>query len=352
MTLTEVSYYSRRFAPLAVIAVLVLLIFFYAGRLLLLYLAAQQPKTTFVDATFGKIKQPAIETATPDGKLTYILDTVEGQPITATDSAKVFFLPPTTTKFGFREKIYLMAKTFGFDTNVVKHTLEGSNAVFVDDIRKLTIDITNFNFTYEYDMKKDPTLLLNTKVPNPKEVEEEAIEFLRTVGRYPEELAQGKMITLYHEYDISENTLSPADRPQDANVIEVDFYRPDIEAFPQNLTVVSPRYFNSQNYVIMVVNNDGFRIVKAQVKFFEKSEEQVGIYPVKTGDQAFADLQAGKALILPLPYGSNDVLIKKMFMAYLDPEVYQEYLQPVYVFLGDGDFAAYVPAVTDEYLTR
>jgi hypothetical protein len=41
-----------------------------------------------------------------------------------------------------------------------------------------------------------------------------------------------------------------------------------------------------------------------------------------------------------------------MFLAYYDPDIYQEYLQPVYVFVGEPNFIAYVPAISNEYLAE
>ena len=49
---------------------------------------------------------------------------------------------------------------------------------------------------------------------------------------------------------------------------------------------------------------------------------------------------------------TTNITIRKMFLGYFDPDVYQEYLQPVYVFVGDGDFVGYVPAVSGEYLVE
>ena len=43
--------------------------------------------------------------------------------------------------------------------------------------------------------------------------------------------------------------------------------------------------------------------------------------------------------------GQKNVTIKSMKLGYFDPDIYQNYLQPVYVFLGEGDFVGYVPAV-------
>jgi len=37
-------------------------------------------------------------------------------------------------------------------------------------------------------------------------------------------------------------------------------------------------------------------------------------------------------------------------LVYLDPDFYQPYLQPVYLFLGEDQFVAYVPAVSTNHL--
>ncbi len=351
MTLTEMSYYSRRLLPLGVIFFLVILIFFYAFRVFFLYLEANKPVQISLNPVFGSLKSLVI-TGTTVSNARYTLDTIEGQPITATHSAKIFFLPPSTSRFGFREKIYIMAKTMGFNTEAVQHKLNGTVASFSDDRQTFSVDITTFNFIYEYDIKDDETLFLNAVVPSQSLSEERAKEFLRAVGRYPEELAQGKTNTLYYHYNPVEKKLTPVTRVQDANVVEVDFYRPDIDAVPQSISTVSPKYFNSQNFVILAFNAAGSKVIKAQVQFYERSSEQIGIYPLKTGDQAYKELQEGKGIIVSPAQSLQNVAIKKMFIGYYDPDTYQEYLQPVYVFLGDNDFVGYVPAVMETYVAK
>lgn len=347
MTLTEISYYSRKLLPFAIIGILVLLIFFYAIKVFFLYLDVQKPTVTLTDKALGNIASPQIKSLTPSGTLNFTLDNVEGKPITATDSAKVYFIPPAVSRFGFTDKIYLMAKTLGIDTDNTKYKLASTEAKFTEDTQSLSIDITNFNFTYEYDVKKDSSIFSNALLPPQNTIEQTATDFLRKVDRYPEELAKGKVHTYYSVYNPLSNKLMPTDaKNKDANVVEVDFFRPDIDTF----SVVSPKFPNSHNYVIMVFNDTGPKIIKAQVKFFEKSDAQVGVYPIKTGDQAFKELQEGKSSLISLPTGSN-IIIKKMSMAYYDPDVYDQYLQPVYVFIGDdgnendGSFVGYVPAV-------
>lgn len=347
MSLTDLSFYMRKFLPFAILAFLFLLILFYLFKLLLLFLTPPTTITSIINPVFGKIKRPVIKDIKSRYSYQFELDTIEGKPITATEAAKVFFLKSAATRFGYREKIYLIAKTLGFNTDVVKHQLTDKEAIFEDDSQKLSVDITNFNFNYEYFMEKNPEIAQIAIAPIKGEVEKEAIDFLRKLDRYPEELAKGKTNTIFLTFNPEENKIHVSETNKGANMAEVDFYRPDIEAYP----IVSASYFNSQNYVTMILYADGTaKIVKAQVQYFEKSETQIGFYPLKSGDEVWKLMQTGKGLIVSSPESSTSIKIKKMFLGYLDPDFYQEYLQPVYVFLGDENFVGYVPAVTDIYL--
>ena len=350
MTLTEVSYYGRRFFPLFLIFFLIILIFFYLFKIIFFYSVPNQKQSVYLNPLFGKISRPKInETATSSGKIDYIMDNVEGRPITATESAKVYYLPPTTPRFGYREKIYLIAKILGFDTEKIKHKLDNKEAIFNDGSKELRIDISNYNFSFEQKFTKDESIFTNTIIPSSTEIENKAISYLTAVGRYPDELAKGNRNIVYFSYNPDTNQMIPTQNINDANVVEVDFYRSNLEDF----SVVSPRYFNSQNYVVMVFDDTSYKILRAQINFFEKSEDQTGIYPIKTGDQAFEDLVNAKAVIVSnLDKDKKSITIKKMFMSYLEPDIYQDYLQPVYVFLGENNFVAYVPAIRADYLTE
>ena len=348
MTLTEVSYYSRKAAPFVLLSFLILLILYYFIRVLLLTILPESPKSIYLNPIFGKIKQPMIKETTSSSDLSFKIDTIEGKPVTSTDSAQVYFLPSATARFGYREKISLSAKSLGFYTESVKHVLEGKEAIFNDDKQSLRIDISNFNFTYEYNFEKDPQVFANTITPQKKESEDKAINFLTSVGRYPEELAKGKTNIIFISYNLEAKQMKLLDTNAEANMVEVDFYRPDQEIYP----VVSPKYFNSQNYVMMVFYQSDFKIIKAQIKYYEKSDTQTGVYPIKTGDTAWEALNTGKGLVIQNEANSQNIVIKKMFLGYLDPDIYQEYLQPVYVFLGENNFVSYVPAITDSYFSE
>ena len=352
MSLTQLSQYIRKYYPYAILGVLLFLIIFYSVQLALVIIESRKVNPVMINPIFNQLKRPYLSEATPSGNLKYVLDTVDGKPITATKSAQVFFLPQAETKFGYREKLYLIAKSLGFNTESSGYRLIGSQATFSEPNQKISIDIKNFNFDYQYFFEKDKAILDGARPPNQEKNIQHAVDFLQTAGRYPQELSQGKTNVLFLNYDAEKNSMAVLKDNIRANLVEVDFYRPDIDAQPNAVPVVSPKYFNSQNYVLMMFRTDGtFKVLRSQIKFFDKSVEQVGVYPIRSGDEAFADLKKGKGFIVSLPPVTK-ITIRKMFLGYFDPDVFQEYLQPVYVFLGDGDFVGYVPAVSGQYLVE
>lgn len=353
MTLTELSYYFRKTAPFAILTLIVVFILYYSVQLLILIAQLNRPPEQAaqleINPVFNVIPRPILPESTPSANYTYTLDSIEGVPVTATSSAQVFFLPKSTATFGFRENIYVMAKTLGFNTELTKYDLNGNEAVFTEDNQTLKVDITNYNFTYEYtELAQDDGRLNDARMLGEEEILRRSKEILNSVGRYPGELARGRTNLIYLAFNPQTRGISVVETPESANLVEVDFYRPDIGEFP----IVSPRYFNSQNYMILFFDSTGERVIRSQIRFFEKSEEQVGVYPIKTGEQAWEALRNGKGYVVSAAENVTDISIKRMFMGYLDPGTYQEYLQPVYVFLGENNFAAYVPALTDEWLTE
>ena len=343
MTLTEFSYYSRKYLPYVILSFLIFLIFFYSIKLALIYIESNKTIVVYTNPIFGKITPPEIPQSTMSAGLKFTLDTIEGVPVTATQTANVFFLPQFNPRFGYSEKIYLMAKGFGFDTEIIKHKLVDKIATFVDDEKTLSIDISNFNFKFDRKVGSELFFSPRITIPSKTEIENKAIDFLKKIGRYPDELGKGTTNVIYLKYNPGNENFINVDLRSDAQLVEVDFYRPNVDDF----SIVTPKFFNSQNYVIMLFEGSDFQIIKSQIAFFEKSEEQVGVYPIKTGDQAWTELIDSKGMVVAGTQGQENIIIKSMKLGYYDPDIYQIYLQPVYVFLGEGNFVGYVPAVNN-----
>jgi len=345
MTLTELSYYVRKALPFVVLFGLVFLIFFYSIKLYLIFLEVNTKKGPYIKSNLARIPPVSIDEATSSGSINFVMDTIEGRPVTATEAANVYFIPDSPTRFGYREKIYLMAKTFGFDTEKTKHKLTNKTAVFEEDGKKLSIDISNFNFDYETDIATD-SFETGSAQKSETEIINKATDFLKSTGRYPDELSKGKTTLTYLKYDKSMNEFVNVKKPFEAFAVEVDFFRPDRDGIP----VVPPRFFNSQNYVILQFKDNEIKILKARVNYFETSSELFDVYPLKSAEEAWSNLVDGFGKIVAGRQGIEKVTIKSMKLAYYDPFTYQSYLHPVYVFLGDNDFVAYVGAVSDSYL--
>lgn len=357
MTLTEASYYSRKFAPVGIIVLLVLLIFIFGFRLLFLYLeiqssapapSQQQIAAVPTNPVFGQIKAPIISNAKSASQYTYILDTLDGTPQGeyATSAAQVFFIPQQTASFGFLSKIYSMAKAVGIDTDIIEHQLQDKTSVFDDGKRRMSIDIRTFNFSYDYKITSDDNLEITSRPELESSLTSQAATFLSETGRYPEQLAQGSRNVLYMRLDPANNQVTTLDSAAGANMAEVDFFPQDINGLP----VVTSTYYNSSNYVLFLLGGQTYLPVRARVSYFEKSVDQLGTYPLRSAEQAWSDLQAGQGIVVSSGAEGGEVKIQKVFLAYYEPDTYQEYQQPVYVFLGENRFAAYVPAVSSEYL--
>jgi len=354
MTLTEATYYFRKYLPFAVAAFLMLLIIFYSFKLLFEYISGLEKKDVVILKEIEGIEGFSLEkpqfsgtTVTDSQGIKFTLDTPEGSPIVASEAATVYYVPPMSGKIENKSKAESMVgkSYFGFDKTMQKKVDSKNNKyVFSDTMRKLEIDLTNFNFTYKYEMKKDANLFAKSKMISKKDLEDKATEFLKTMGKYPEELAQGQVNVIYIDYDQVSDTSTIVKRPQDANLVEVDFFRSSFG----DTQIATPTFFNSQNYVMLIPEETDYKLVAAQVRFFEKSNDLVGNYALKTGAEAWEELTAGNGSVVFNEGEKKTATIRKMQLRYYDPEVYQQTIQPVFVFLGDN-FAAYVPALKESY---
>jgi len=350
MSLSEFSYYLRRYGPIALLGLVLLVLFFMIMSLALKTLTNRPVQQVFVPA-YGKLSPISFSINVPyPSNPQFTIDNIEGRPLTATRSAQVFFIPPPTTRFGYVQNISLMAKAVGFDTEQEKYSLKDTVATFENAQQLLSVDIRNFNFTFETKLDVEPEIFASTTIPIEQIISEQAHAFLRRMDRYPEPLTHGTEHIIYLRYDATTKSFSSVEKIEDANVVEVDYFPPDVDGFP----VVAPKYFNSQNYVVMVFTPQANktavgRVVKARVQYYEKATEG-SFYPVKTGDVAWQELLDGKGTIVSAGQNTNKITVRQMFMGYFEPDVYQEYFQPVYVFLGDNNFAAYVPAIDNVYV--
>ncbi len=296
--------------------------------------------------------------------VSFTIDNIEGRPITTDTEALVYAVPSSRTKFGYQQSLAFMAKAVGIDTETQKYQLRGLSARYQDELRTLDVDITTFNFEYELNYRKTPTIFSRSATPDVNTAKEEAKSFLRKMNKFSQYLAQGTQNVIYLSYDPQVDVFNVVQTPEEANVVEVDFFAPNLDNHP----VVSPTYFNSHIFVTMVFTQDGPVVIKSHVASFEPQTSiqagqsapaqgadavpTSGTYPLKTGDEAWQELITGKGIIVSPSKGSTKIIVREMFIGYYALEEYHPYMMPVYVFLGDNGFAGYVSAVKNEFVSK
>ena len=344
MSLTQLIKYIKKFGPLALLGVIIFFILFYSIRVALILNKNRQGENIVLNPVFGKLTKPEIPISTTSAGFKFQIDTIEGKPVTATKSANVYSLLPTSTKFGYRDRISKMAKQLGFvDTNT--YSLIGDTTTFKNENQSLDIKISNFNFKYLYQYEKDTDLFIRSIIPTAQESVNNSISLLQSLDRFSDEFDSANTTSSYFYFNSEKKITVPVARNIDANIVEVNFFRKNLEDIP----TVSTRFPNSNDFVRLASSSKEFVPIEVQVNFFERSLDKVGAYPLITGDVAFESLKKGDGIVLLNSKPENkNITIKKMYIAYFEPDVYMGYLQPYYVFEGDG-FAAIVYAISSEY---
>lgn len=351
MTLSDVSDIIRRFGPIALIGFVLLLIFFAIINLTLTAITNRPQVTEFVPAYGNVPKTTFSNTFDYPPNATFRIDNIEGRPLTATSSARIFFIPEPKTGLGYNRDVIFMGRAAGFNIETEEYELNDITATYENADQRLDIDIRNGNFVFETEFRSKAPLFENATIPDENVILQTAQAFLKQMNRFPNAFNEGTYNIIYQNYNPATDTFSKVNTIQEANVVEVDFFPPDIDGFP----IVVPKYYNSQNFVVIAFEGTPGRtqptILKAQVQHYERDVTGGAEYPVKTGDEAWEEFINGEgAIVSAAPNSGTNIVIKEMFLGYYDPQEYQEYLQPVYVFLGDNDFAAYVPAIVNDYV--
>ncbi len=369
MNLTDISYLIRRYAGVAVLSLLFIFLLIYT--LVLTFRLIAQKNTTpaqqkiQLNPAFGKIDLPDIPSKSLDSSPEFVLDTIEGVPITASPAATIYKYIQEKPRLSYIERSYIMAKNVGINTENARPKRDQDTIIFQDSKYRIEIKINNYNFRFSLtpDYLSQINQLLT--LADEQQAVSFAIEFLSSLNKYPASLAAGKSNITYQK--ITPEKIEEITEKSQANALRIDFFPPDVEGLP----IVTQNYTNSPNFVIVSFLKQQLTqepedqpnqptpspqepelkilAVQAQIRHREFSEE-IGVYPLITGEQAWENLKNKKAYFIHLPEAIPEKIeVKKMFIAYYyDPEK-SDFLTPVFVFLGK-DFIAYVPALRPDFI--
>lgn len=344
-SLTQVSILSRKIIRYSIYTAIFIVIARYTYligmKIYHKYVPEPPPPPTL---TFGKLSNiPFPENETPKN-LVFTLETVDGKLPKLPEQQAVYFMPKAISTIKSLDTAKQKAANLGFDQNGMALAETVYLFKHKSSPASLNLNIVTGLFSISYDLNSKPSILESIP-PDPKTATALAKTYLSRAKSLPGDLT-GQVTNEYLK--IQDGQLVSANSLSDANLTKINLYRKNYNDLA-NVTKTA----NQANIWFMFTGakDAGDQVYAAEYHYFEIDENKSGTYPLKTSEQAWEDLKLGKAYFANVSEKSNgNIVVRKVYLAYYDPDQYTEYYQPVVVFEGDDNFAAYVPAVSSEYL--
>jgi hypothetical protein len=345
MTLTSAAFYSRKTIKYGFLFLLVLIF----GRVAwtsgtAIYKKIFPPPPAPPTVAFGKL--PTLPFPDKPGLPTYTftLQTPTGEFPKVPTTIPVYFMPQRPVTFLGLDEARTLARTLGYNKapyslteTIYRFEREGSASV-------LDVNTVNKTFSVSYNLEESPELL-STRPDSNQQALDAVKYFLEPGSLYTEELLKGEKTYQYFKAQPPE--LAETVSLSEANFIRVNLFRTKLDELP----IMTPE--KSKANVWFLISGDTSRdkqIVAGEYHYFPIDKTKFSTYPIKTAQAAWDELSQGRGYVAQ--QSSNNVtqiVIRRVYLGYYDSGLPQGFLQPIYVFEGDNNFAGYVPAVTDQY---
>jgi hypothetical protein len=351
-SLTHVAIVSRKSIRYGIYLLVFLLIArFLVGAGITLYKTIFPEPPPEPEVEFSILPNLPFPDKTVPENITYKLETAEGGLPTFVEQLPVYFMPPIASNIRALEFARQKATALDFEPDG-KIIVENVPSVYTFNKRNspatLTMNIVTGVFSINYDLNADPSAIENLP-PDPEKATKDMQQLLKNAGLFREDLISGP--TSHEFLKIEGGDIVKAPSQSEADFIKVNLFRKNFAFRDIELPSMTPEYPEA-NVWFMIAGGSGVQnpIIAAEYHYFPVDEQQSSTYPIKTSQQAWEDLQAGKGFIANL--GNNEdggeVTIRKVYLGYYDAGQYTQYLQPIAVFEGDNSFIAYVPIVSGD----
>lgn len=347
-TLTETAYYTRKslfFGVIFIIAFIILRTIVNVTKQVIIRLRPPAPAAPTV--SFGKLPKPQF----PESKgkdIKYKLETIQGQLPKLETVLKVYLMPKRVQNFLAIERARAKAAKMGFPGEPEQLSDSVYRWQISDEKTQkiLEMDILADKFKVYYPWQTDQAILQNKYLPNLQQASSEANNFLTSNGFIESDISGGKFKIANLKYEPP--NLVPALSLSGADFVRLDIFRADVD----NLRVMPPSPVSSQvSFLFSGSREPSKRIVDINFTFYPIEKEIWGTYPLKSVQTAWDEAQKGEGYIASIgEIENNEAIIRKVYLAYYDPEFPTNYLQPIYVFEGDKNFFVYVSAIESKWI--
>ena len=341
-TLTEVSYTTRKVIKYGGIC-LVLLI---AGRALFLagidyWKKMNPPPPPPPTVEFGRLKAIQFPNQEKENiNYTLQLPTIDFPEFP--DRAKVFVIPYKLPSFTIWDTAKTEAAALGFKNDPEELTSNIYRWTTTTPVTAtLKMNIIDGSFVYNYFWQEDPNII-GGRLPSESEAVEETLSFIGKAKKPGSDLINGESKVTYVKY--VGNKLIPTLSISEGDLAKVNLFRANIEEMP----VVTP--IPSKGIVSALLSGYLSQpVLEMEYNYFPVDYSSFATYPIKTARQAWEELKQGKGYIASSSEVNNNIVVRRAYLGFYDSYEPQTYLQPIYIFSGDDDFLAYVPAIIEEW---
>ena len=348
--LTNVNYIGRLFVKYG----LAFLVFLMVGRILLNafvnYWKATHPEPppppTVGFGILPNLKFPTQDEG--DKPKSYSLEMAYGlQEIT--DRAKVFLITKSTANLLADERVKAIAANYGFI--FTPETISEETYRFTKNTpleMGLEISSVDFTFSLQSNFLSRPDLLTSGgKLPEEFEAVERVKKFINSADLMGADLASASGKVTFLKSIGGE--LKTAFSLSEANFLQVDLNRNPIDQIYKIYTNEGEKGIISAKITSAFSANNSI----VEMEYFYRQVDYLNFetYPLRTLKSAWNLVQAGDAYVLN-SQNIEEAIVREVELAYYDSFEEQKYLQPIYVFKGDNNFMAFVPAISATYLNR
>jgi len=345
-TLTQASIGSRRIIRYTLFGIIGFTIFrslFWMGVGIYRHYFPAPPPPPKVE--FGKLPAlPFLDKPFPEN-ITFSLETADGTFPKFDYQANVYYMPAVNTGLLSLDTARDKAVSLGFSNAGEQITDTIYRFPNAKSLASIQMSIATGVFSISYNLAADPTPL-STRPPTGDAATTKVKSLLSGADLLATDLSEGEVKTEYVK--LVNDKIVGASSLSDANFTKVNLYRKKYNDLPP----INPD--TSSANVWFIVSGEGQKeksVIAGEYHYFPIDETKSSTYPIKTAQDAWNELTAGKAKLISLgnkPEATSYV-IRKVYLAYYDSGTTMDFYQPVVVFEGDNGFVAVTPAVTSNY---
>ncbi|HCQ31475.1 TPA: hypothetical protein DIU27_03795 [Candidatus Collierbacteria bacterium] len=358
-TLTEASVVARNAIKWGGIGFVGITILWYIGVAAVnYYKLLNPPPLPAASAAFGTLSGVSFPESKDRPKMSLELPT--GGIPSFPDRMRVYWAPTKRSGFADADTAVDTATALGFLFKPFQPTETDYVWTNQDQLNsKLEMNIISGHFILTRQWQNNPALATMGTFQSEKAVITETENYIKRIGLLNDDAVGVEKIT-YLKNDASK--LVTALSLSDADFVQLDMFRKNIDEIDpasksKEIIASYPFYRTDPGKGLVRAVISGSKIQNEKIVYMDYQYTNIdyaknSTYPIKTGEEAWSELSKGGGYVTAPGPRTGEVKIRRVFLGYYDSNENQKYAMPIYVFLGDQGFTAYVSAVRNEWIAE